>query len=150
MRATRLLCNAAATLVPAAASFYVALRANITLMIVLSAGAPQTTSEEYALRLLDVVSLIVLLMAWLAVTIWLHARVSRAKTCTRALRVGSQHTGISLLALGVLGALFRLAVPQTPGGLLVGLVAVATWAGGIALVTFGFQRGDRDRGSAHY
>ncbi|MFW6231724.1 MAG: hypothetical protein ACOC37_01595 [Spirochaetota bacterium] len=87
------LCKATAVLVPGAASLYIALRANITLMLIFSGSRPETTTHAYALRLLDMVSLIVLAMAWLAHTIWLESRVRRAAGCERALRVGAQQRG---------------------------------------------------------
>lgn len=147
MKVSTFLCKATAVLVPGAASLYIALRANITLMLMASGSRPETTSHVYALRLLDLVSLIVLVMAWLAHTIWLETRVRRAASCERALRVGAQHTGVSLLVLGVLGAVVSLAVPQASGGLLAGAIAISAWAGGIGLMLYGFRRTGTHRDS---
>ncbi|MFW5742199.1 MAG: hypothetical protein ACOCW3_03785 [Spirochaetota bacterium] len=139
MKPQRLLCNAAGVLVPAAASFYVALRVNIAIMAFFADFVPQSVAEEYRVRLVDVVTLILLLMGWLVLTIWLHYRVSGASSCRAGLRAAAQHLGITLLVFGVSDALFRVALPGVPTGAVAIVVAAVAWVGGLALVWFGYR-----------
>lgn len=139
MKPTRLACNAAGVLIPAAASFYVALRVNISIMAFFAGFVPQSVADDYRVRLVDVVSLIVLLMGWLVLTIWLHYRVSGARSCAAGLRAAAQHLGLALLVFGVSDALFRVALPGVPAGPIAIVVAAVAWLGGLALVWLGYR-----------
>jgi hypothetical protein len=143
MNIRRGICNAAGVLVPAATSFYVALRVNVTIMAFFAGFVPQSVAEDYRVRLVDVVSLIILMVGWLVVTIWLHHRVATAKTCGSGLRRAAQHLGITLLVFGAADALFRVAIPTVPGGLLTILIALVAWLGGFGLLWYGYARRPR-------
>lgn len=132
-------------LVPAATSFYVALRVNVTIMAFFAGSVPQTVAEDYRVRLVDVVSLIVLMVGWLVVTIWLHHRVATAKTCGAGLRAAAQHLGITLLVFGAADALFRVAIPNAPGGVLTIAIALFAWLGGFGLLWYGYTGRSRRR-----
>ena len=138
MSIRRGICNAIGVLVPAATSFYVALRVNVTIMAFFAGFVPQSVAEDYRVRLVDVVSLIVLMVGWLVVTIWLHHRVATAKTCAAGLRIGAQHLGITFLVFGAADALFRVAIPNAPGGFLTIAIALFAWLGGFGLLWYGY------------
>jgi hypothetical protein len=139
MKVQRFLCKVAGILVPAATSFYVALRVNITIMAFFAGFVPQSVADDYRVRLVDVLSLIVLLVAWLVVTIWLHYRISAARTCAAAFRSAAQHLGITLLVFGAADALFRVAIPSAPSGIVAISIAAVAWVGGFGLVWYGFR-----------
>ena len=140
MTAKLALISIPAAVAPAALGLYLALRINVLVMALLSIDPTKSVQARYSSSLANIISFVVLLVAWLVLVIVHLERIYHAPSASEVARLGARALGWSMILFGVVDATFQVATGYQTVHPIAVIIAAAAWVGGIVLVILARKR----------